>query len=145
MYSITTLHYLIKIREVEITFSIIIRNKSPLKRPGLINRLKRVWFVCLWKRRRMAVARAVAVLAVAKPSTVLAGGAQTNRLHKFKPLCFSTTTPSPSSRKLILYSKPGCCLCDGLKEKLQDAFSLSGPHSLNDVDLQVSSFVNFTC
>lgn len=85
----------------------------------------------------MAVARAVAVLAVARPSTVLAGGAQTHRLHKFKPLCFSSTTPSPSSRKLILYSKPGCCLCDGLKEKLQDAFSLSGPHSLNDVDLQI--------
>jgi len=88
----------------------------------------------------MAVARAVAVLAIARPATVLSGGAQqTHRLHKFKPLCFSTTTPS--SRKLILYSKPGCCLCDGLKEKLQDAFSLSGPHSLNDVNLQVSLYL----
>ncbi|KAL3513632.1 hypothetical protein ACH5RR_026349 [Cinchona calisaya] len=45
---------------------------------------------------------------------------------------------SPStSRKLILYSKPGCCLCDGLKEKLQAAFLISGPDSLHDVELQI--------
>ncbi|KAJ4910056.1 Thioredoxin superfamily protein [Raphanus sativus] len=43
----------------------------------------------------------------------------------------------PNTRKLVLYSKPGCCLCDGLKEKLQAAFSLSGPDSLNHVTLQV--------
>ncbi|XP_059630771.1 uncharacterized protein LOC132273739 [Cornus florida] len=48
----------------------------------------------------------------------------------------SSSSSSPS-RKLILYSKPGCCLCDGLKEKLLAAFSLSGPDSLHDVDLQV--------
>ncbi|KAL3324204.1 hypothetical protein AABB24_038405 [Solanum stoloniferum] len=52
----------------------------------------------------------------------------------FSPLAFSS---SSSSRKLILYSKPGCCLCDGLKEKLNSAFSLSSPHSLHDVQLQV--------
>ncbi|KAF3320630.1 Glutaredoxin-like domain-containing protein [Carex littledalei] len=40
-------------------------------------------------------------------------------------------------RQLVLYSKPGCCLCDGLKEKLSVAFSLGGPHSLHSVDLQV--------
>ncbi|XP_058754233.1 uncharacterized protein LOC131627393 [Vicia villosa] len=80
------------------------------------------------------VARAVAVLAVARPSTVLSGGGKTQRFLKFKPLCSSST---PSSRKLVLYSKPGCCLCDGLKEKLQAAFLLSGPHSLTDVDLQI--------
>ncbi|TYJ35612.1 hypothetical protein E1A91_A05G248900v1 [Gossypium mustelinum] len=39
-------------------------------------------------------------------------------------------------RKLVLYSKPGCCLCDGLKEKLHAAFSLSGPDPLHDVVLQ---------
>lgn len=45
---------------------------------------------------------------------------------------------SPSaSRKLVLYSKPGCCLCDGLKEKLQAALCLSGPDSLQNVELQV--------
>ncbi|CAJ2644208.1 unnamed protein product [Trifolium pratense] len=82
----------------------------------------------------MAVVRAVAVLAVARPSTVFTGGAQTQRFLKFKPRCYSST---PSSRKLILYSKPGCCLCDGLKEKLQSAFLLSGPHSLSDVDLHI--------
>ncbi|CAL5202958.1 unnamed protein product [Lathyrus oleraceus] len=80
------------------------------------------------------VARAVAVLAVAKPSAVLLGGGKTQRFLKFKPLCSSST---PSSRKLVLYSKPGCCLCDGLKEKLQAAFLLSGPHSLTDVDFQI--------
>ncbi|KAF3334991.1 hypothetical protein FCM35_KLT21595 [Carex littledalei] len=39
-------------------------------------------------------------------------------------------------RQLVLYSKPGCCLCDGLKEKLSVAFSVDGPHSLHLVDLQ---------
>lgn len=51
---------------------------------------------------------------------------------------YSSSSSSKSSRALILYSKPGCCLCDGLKEKLQAAFLLSGPDSLHDVDLQVS-------
>ncbi|PKA49997.1 hypothetical protein AXF42_Ash017536 [Apostasia shenzhenica] len=36
-------------------------------------------------------------------------------------------------RQLVLYSKPGCCLCDGLKEKLEDALSIGGPHSLQSV------------
>jgi hypothetical protein len=91
----------------------------------------------------MAVARAVTVLAVAtRPSTVFTGVAQTQRFLKFKPKCYSSTPSSSSSRKLILYSKPGCCLCDGLKEKLQSAFLLSGPHSLSDVDLHVSLFLS---
>ncbi|KAM1013663.1 hypothetical protein FF1_043563 [Malus domestica] len=41
------------------------------------------------------------------------------------------------SRALILYSKPECCLCDGLKEKLEAAFLLSGPDSLHNIDFQV--------
>ncbi|KAK7282738.1 hypothetical protein RIF29_11754 [Crotalaria pallida] len=56
-------------------------------------------------------------------------------VFKFKPLSFSSSPPSP--RKLILYSKPGCCLCDGLKEKLQAAFLISAPDSLHDVHLQI--------
>ncbi|URE49087.1 Glutaredoxin-like domain (DUF836) [Musa troglodytarum] len=41
-------------------------------------------------------------------------------------------------RHLVLYKKPGCCLCDGLEEKLHAALSLAGgPHSLPSVDLQV--------
>ncbi|XP_010438439.1 PREDICTED: uncharacterized protein LOC104722031 [Camelina sativa] len=49
----------------------------------------------------------------------------------------SSSTPT-NTRRLVLYSKPGCCLCDGLKEKLNAAFSLSpGSDSLNDVVLQV--------
>lgn len=96
----------------------------------------------------MAVARAVAVLAVAstRPSAVLtSGGVQTQRFLKFKALCSSSS--KPSSRKLVLYSKPGCCLCDGLKEKLHAAFLLSGPDSLSNVDLQAYLFlliVNFS-
>ncbi|OMP01020.1 Glutaredoxin-like protein [Corchorus olitorius] len=57
----------------------------------------------------------------------------------FTPLSFSSSSSSSASkpRKLVLYSKPGCCLCDGLKERLQAAFLLAGPDSLHDVDLQV--------
>ncbi|CAE6127354.1 unnamed protein product [Arabidopsis arenosa] len=50
----------------------------------------------------------------------------------------SSSSSKPNTRKLVLYSKPGCCLCDGLKEKVNAAFSLSsGSDSLNDVTLQV--------
>ncbi|KAI4389160.1 hypothetical protein MLD38_001416 [Melastoma candidum] len=50
----------------------------------------------------------------------------------------SRVSDSPSStRTLVLYSKPGCCLCDGLKEKLQSAFLIAGPNSLHDVVLQI--------
>ncbi|XP_071696189.1 glutaredoxin-like protein YDR286C [Rutidosis leptorrhynchoides] len=41
---------------------------------------------------------------------------------------------SASKTQLILYSKPGCCLCDGLKEKLNSAFDSD---SLHDVELQI--------
>ncbi|KAK4800831.1 hypothetical protein SAY86_021318 [Trapa natans] len=34
---------------------------------------------------------------------------------------FSNSSSSSVTRKLVLYSKPGCCLCHGLKEKLQAA------------------------
>ncbi|KAJ1378038.1 Thioredoxin-like superfamily [Sesbania bispinosa] len=67
------------------------------------------------------------VAALARPSPLLLLTGQ--RAFQFKPLSFS----SAPSRKLLLYSKPGCCLCDGLKEKLQAAFLLSGPDSLHDI------------
>ncbi|XP_010455249.1 PREDICTED: uncharacterized protein LOC104736869 [Camelina sativa] len=57
-----------------------------------------------------------------------------------RPLACSLSSSSKprNTRRLVLYSKPGCCLCDGLKEKLNAAFSLSpGSNSLNDVVLQV--------
>ncbi|VVB08334.1 unnamed protein product [Arabis nemorensis] len=60
------------------------------------------------------------------------------RLGSSPPLSCSLSSSTPNTRrKLVLYSKPGCCLCDGLKEKLQAAFSLSAPDSLHDVVLQV--------
>ncbi|XP_073032660.1 uncharacterized protein [Primulina eburnea] len=70
-----------------------------------------------------------------------------NFIFGFRPIVLNAQTvlftasalpaSSSASRKLILYSKPGCCLCDGLKEKLDAAFSLSGPHSIHDVQLQI--------
>ncbi|KAJ8647277.1 hypothetical protein MRB53_000300 [Persea americana] len=50
---------------------------------------------------------------------------------------FSSSQEQSTSRKLVLYTKPGCCLCEGLKEKLQAAFFLGGPDSLSDVQLQI--------
>ncbi|XP_022141305.1 uncharacterized protein LOC111011727 isoform X2 [Momordica charantia] len=75
--------------------------------------------------------------AIARPaSRVLLTTAQRTRRILIPSASFSSSSAAPS-RKLILYSKPGCCLCDGLKEKLQAAFLLAGPDSLHDVDLQV--------
>ncbi|CAN0892578.1 hypothetical protein LINGRAHAP2_LOCUS17622 [Linum grandiflorum] len=75
-----------------------------------------------------------AALSAARPSSLTVLNRRTTR-PLFTPLA-SLCSSSPT-RKLVLYSKPGCCLCDGLKEKLQAAFSLSGPSPLHDVDLQV--------
>ncbi|KAI9200125.1 hypothetical protein LWI28_003071 [Acer negundo] len=86
----------------------------------------------------MGVAATMAAM-VARPPSIALLGKQTQR-HRWVlgPLAFSSSSNSPSkARKLVLYSKPGCCLCDGLKEKLQAAFLLSGSESLHDVDLQV--------
>ncbi|KAI3460586.1 hypothetical protein Pfo_017249 [Paulownia fortunei] len=60
-----------------------------------------------------------------------------NQTTQKSRLAFFTASASSTPRKLILYSKPGCCLCDGLKEKLDAAFSLSGPNYLGDVKLQI--------
>ncbi|KAG9451059.1 hypothetical protein H6P81_011024 [Aristolochia fimbriata] len=54
----------------------------------------------------------------------------------------AASSSAPPQRKLIIYSKPGCCLCDGLKEKLHAAFALGGPDSLNDVELQVRNILD---
>ncbi|XP_011622201.1 uncharacterized protein LOC18431223 [Amborella trichopoda] len=51
-------------------------------------------------------------------------------------LSWESDSSTKSQRKLIIYTKPGCCLCDGLKEKLHLAFKLPGPDSLHDVQLQ---------
>uniref|UniRef100_A0A2N9HLY3 Glutaredoxin-like protein n=1 Tax=Fagus sylvatica TaxID=28930 RepID=A0A2N9HLY3_FAGSY len=79
----------------------------------------------------------MAIAALARPSSIVLLTVTRQRQRPrwvFTPLA---SLSSSSSRKLVLYSKPGCCLCDGLKEKLQAAFLLSGPDSLHDVDLQV--------
>ncbi|KAJ7965588.1 Glutaredoxin-like protein [Quillaja saponaria] len=87
----------------------------------------------------MAMATAAAV--ISRPSSMVLLTRQRARwvlspqtTSSYSSSSFSHSTPS---RKLVLYSKPGCCLCDGLKEKLQAAFLLSGPDSLHDVDLQI--------
>lgn len=86
----------------------------------------------------------MAIMAAATVATVVARPLSLTLVSRqrprgvFSPLAYSSSSSSSSSiRKLVLYSKPGCCLCDGLKEKLQAAFLLSGSDSLHDVDLQV--------
>ncbi|KAK4433690.1 hypothetical protein Salat_0531700 [Sesamum alatum] len=61
--------------------------------------------------------------------------AQNTRLPFFTASASFSSSSAP--RKLVLYSKPGCCLCDGLKEKLDAAFCIAGPNSLSDVQLQI--------
>lgn len=91
----------------------------------------------------------MAIMAAATVATVVARPLSLTLVSRrrsrwgFSPLAYSSSSSSSSSsstRKLVLYSKPGCCLCDGLKEKLQAAFLLSGPDSIHDVDLQVTHF-----
>ncbi|KMZ76409.1 Glutaredoxin 2 [Zostera marina] len=56
----------------------------------------------------------------------------------FSSLSSSSSTNGdgePQMKQLVLYTKQGCCLCEGLKEKLDVAFSLSGTHSLHNVRL----------
>lgn len=94
----------------------------------------------------MAMAIAAAV-AVGRPTSRILVTTQKAR-WVFTPLALSSSSSPLPSRKLVLYSKPGCCLCDGLKEKLEAAFLLSGPDSLHDIDLQVpfpSIFSVFLC
>ncbi|KAJ8647275.1 hypothetical protein MRB53_000298 [Persea americana] len=50
---------------------------------------------------------------------------------------FSSSQEQWKGGKLVLYKKPGCCLYEGVKEKLQAAFSLGGPDSLLDFRLQM--------
>ena len=84
----------------------------------------------------------MAMAAMARPSSIVMLTVKRQRPRwVFTPLALSSSSTTPS-RKLILYSKPGCCLCDGLKEKLQAAFLISGPDSLHDVDLQVHPFLS---
>ncbi|QCE15789.1 Thioredoxin-like fold [Vigna unguiculata] len=78
----------------------------------------------------MVVGSAFGAFAVARPSPLLLFRGR--KAFKFRPLSSSSSSAEPS-RKLVLYSKPGCCLCDGLKEKLHAAFLLPGPDSLNDI------------
>nr|XP_043606595.1 uncharacterized protein LOC122578652 [Erigeron canadensis] len=88
----------------------------------------------------MTIAAAASILLVpairTSPATII-------NFTRRRGLNLSTTSCSytSSSRKqqLILYSKPGCCLCDGLKEKLHSAFSLSSSDSypLQNVQLQI--------
>ncbi|CAM0147379.1 unnamed protein product [Urochloa decumbens] len=56
------------------------------------------------------------------------------RRPNFRALC---AAGEASKRRLVLYTKPGCCLCDGLKEKLHAASLLAGtPYSLASLELQ---------
>lgn len=89
-------------------------------------------------------AMAVAIAARPFSSSVLTLTRPRPKWVTLNPVASYSPQPTSSSsaavsRKLILYSKPGCCLCDGLKEKLHAAFALSSLDSLHDVVLQVST------
>lgn len=59
------------------------------------------------------------------------------RQPDFRALCAAAAAGEASKRRLVLYTKPGCCLCDGLKEKLHAASLLAGtPYSLASLELQ---------
>ncbi|CAA6658896.1 unnamed protein product [Spirodela intermedia] len=46
---------------------------------------------------------------------------------------FSASSDGGGKRKqLVLYTKQGCCLCVGLKEKLETAFLLGGPWDISE-------------
>ncbi|AQK75221.1 hypothetical protein Zm00014a_042305 [Zea mays] len=63
------------------------------------------------------------------------------RQPPFRALCAAAAAGDASKRMLVLYTKPGCCLCDGLKEKLHAASMLAGtPYSLASLELQASQF-----
>ncbi|XP_044973793.1 vegetative cell wall protein gp1-like [Hordeum vulgare subsp. vulgare] len=62
-------------------------------------------------------------------------------LHAPRLLCAvaagDASSSAPAPRRLVLYTKPGCCLCEGLKEKLHAAVLLAGtPYSLASLELQ---------
>lgn len=42
-----------------------------------------------------------------------------------------------TTEKLVIYSKPGCCLCDGLKEKIQAVLLLDDIGCLKNLELEV--------
>lgn len=132
------------------------RSRSLIARPcdtegernGPCSILQRIDLV-FFGRRIDLVAMAIAAAATATVTMALARPTSNVLLTRhrarwvFTPFAVSSSFTSSSSsskpsRALILYSKPGCCLCDGLKEKLQAAFLLAGPDSLQDVDLQVT-------
>ncbi|VFQ64938.1 unnamed protein product [Cuscuta campestris] len=73
-----------------------------------------------------AAVRAGAIGQAAASSASRSAFLSFDRRRKWSPRVSSFSSSSSSSpRKLIMYSKPGCCLCDGLKEKIHAAISLS--------------------
>ncbi|XP_043707781.1 uncharacterized protein LOC122657083 [Telopea speciosissima] len=80
---------------------------------------------------------AMTAASVAAPSSIVFFTRQRAKCFFIPLASFSGQYNPLATKKLVLYTKPGCCLCDGLKEKLQAAFSLAGPDSLHDVNLQM--------
>ncbi|OEL38511.1 hypothetical protein BAE44_0000466 [Dichanthelium oligosanthes] len=67
------------------------------------------------------------------------------RQPNFRTLCAAAAAGEASKRRLVLYTKLGCCLCDGLKEKLHAVTLLAGtPYSLASLELQASQFARPT-
>ena len=79
--------------------------------------------------------RLPAVASIAQKTAATAAKKKFGR--PFLPISSFSSESGGKSKKLVLYTKQGCCLCEGLKEKLDAAFLLGGNRSLHEIDLQV--------
>ena len=74
-----------------------------------------------------------------QPTAMHQGHTATGTLRRvFAFATLSSPSDQPPSKKLVLYSKQGCCLCDGLKEKLTTVLSAAGPgDDLHGIQVEV--------
>ncbi|XP_020250165.1 uncharacterized protein LOC109827572 isoform X2 [Asparagus officinalis] len=72
-----------------------------------------------------------------RPASSIAARRDPGDLSPLSPSPAAAAAAAAAKQLWLLYSKPRCCLCDGLKEKLNAALSLRGPHPLSSVHLQV--------
>ncbi|XP_020250164.1 uncharacterized protein LOC109827572 isoform X1 [Asparagus officinalis] len=73
-----------------------------------------------------------------RPASSIAARRDPGDLSPLSPSPAAAAAAAAAKQLWLLYSKPRCCLCDGLKEKLNAALSLRGPHPLSSVHLQAT-------
>ena len=70
--------------------------------------------------------------------SVTHGRVRARPLRMTSTVTCSSTPNHPTKPRLVLYTKPGCCLCEGLEEKIGEIFEGNAGAALGDVlrDLQ---------